>query len=114
MHGISRPSVTSMARWSTVDCCSTPVRTCSGSRRGSSPRPGGGSSEPEPLPSGRDDRRPAGGKPLAGRSNDCTRGSASDVEVLHVPRVLLDEVAAGLHLFAHELGEDLVGHYRVL
>jgi hypothetical protein len=31
----------------------------------------------------------------------------SDVEVLHVAGVLLDELAARLHLFAHQPGEDI-------
>jgi len=35
------------------------------------------------------------------------------VQVLHVQRVVIDELAAGLHVFAHEGGEDGFGFGNV-
>src|SRR5512140_3521883 len=42
------------------------------------------------------------------------RDPSSDVEVLHVQRVALDELPARVHRVAHQDGEDLIGLHRVV
>ncbi len=44
----------------------------------------------------------------AGRARGPVRGSALDIQVLHVRGVLLDEAAAVAHFVAHEFVEELV------
>src|SRR3989344_47395 len=50
----------------------------------------------------------------AARPTVCGSCGSSDVEVLHFEGVLLDERSPGLHIVAHEQGEDLVSVHRVL
>src|ERR1051325_1109130 len=51
---------------------------------------------------------------LMSSSAMCFASRISDVEASHLERVLVDELAPGLHFVAHQHAEDLVGGHRVL
>lgn len=51
--------------------------------------------------------------PLRGVQRMVAIAAGSDVEILHIERIVFDELASALDVFAHQRGEDLFGLHQV-